>query len=45
MNRLFADSRLEDLSSGQKLLLRIGPEHAATVKRFLRDLRAELARQ
>ena len=41
----FADSRLEDLSSGQKLLLRIGPEHAATVKRFLRDLRAELARQ
>lgn len=41
----FADSRLEDLSSGQKLLLRIGPEHSATVKRFLRDLRAELAHQ
>lgn len=41
----FADSRFEALSSGQKLLLRIGPEHAVTVKRFLRDLRAELARQ
>jgi hypothetical protein len=39
----FADSRLEALSSGQKLLLRMGPEHAATVKRFLQDLRSEVA--
>lgn len=38
----FADSRLEDLSSGQKLLLRMGPEHAATINRFLRDLRVAL---
>ncbi|MCP4299999.1 MAG: DUF3014 domain-containing protein [Gammaproteobacteria bacterium] len=41
----FADSRLEAMSSGQKLLLRMGPEHAAIVKRFLRDLCAELVRQ
>ena len=41
----FADARLEALSSGQKLLLRMGPEHAATVKRFLQDLRSELARR
>lgn len=39
----FADPRLEALSSGQKLLLRMGPEHAATVRRFLQDLRSELA--
>jgi hypothetical protein len=41
----FADSRIEALSSGQKLLLRMGPESAAIVRRFLRDLRAELAPQ
>ena len=41
----FADAQLETLSSGQKLLLRMGPEHAAIVKRFLQDLRTELARQ
>lgn len=40
----FADPELETLSSGQKLLLRLGPQHAATVKNILRDLRAELAR-
>ncbi|MDH3362303.1 MAG: DUF3014 domain-containing protein [Gammaproteobacteria bacterium] len=39
----FADPRLEALSSGQKLLLRMGPEHAATVRRFLQELRSELA--
>ena len=41
----FADPRLEALSSGQKLLLRMGPEHAADVRRFLQDLRLELVRQ
>ena len=41
----FADPRLEALSSGQKLLLRMGPEHAATVRRFLQELRPELARR
>lgn len=41
----FADPRLEALSSGRKLLLRMGPEHAATVRRFLQGLRSELARR
>jgi hypothetical protein len=40
----FADPRLEALSSGQKLLLRIGPKHAATVRRFLRELRSDVSR-
>lgn len=41
----FADPQLESLSSGQKLLLRLGPGNAAIVKRVLRELRAELAKQ
>lgn len=41
----FGDPELEDLSSGQKLLLRMGGEHTATIKRVLRELRAVLARQ
>ena len=36
----FADAELESLSSGQKLLLRMGSEHTATVKQVLSDLRA-----
>lgn len=40
----FADPELEALSSGQKLLLRMGGEHAAVVKRILRELREQLAR-
>ena len=39
----FADPDLEDLSAGQKLLIRIGPENAAVVKSKLRDLRREVA--
>ena len=35
----FADPELEALSSGQKLLLRMGSKHAARIKRVLRDLR------
>lgn len=35
----FADAKLEALSSGQKLLLRMGGEHAATIKQVLRGLR------
>ncbi|HEY6483153.1 MAG TPA: DUF3014 domain-containing protein [Steroidobacteraceae bacterium] len=35
----YADPRLESLSSGQKLLLRMGPENAAVVKAKLRELR------
>jgi hypothetical protein len=39
----FADAELEALSSGQKLLLRMGSEHAATIKRVLQGLRAHIA--
>jgi hypothetical protein len=38
----FADPQLEALSSGQKLILRMGPENGATVRRKLRELRAEV---
>ena len=39
----FADPQLEALSSGQKALLRIGPENAAIVKKKLRELRSAVA--
>lgn len=35
----FADPELEGLSSGQKLMLRMGNEHMARVKKMLRELR------
>ncbi len=35
----YADPDLEELSSGQKLLLRMGGKHAARIKRVLRELR------
>lgn len=38
----FADPELESLSSGQKLLLRAGPENAERVKDVLRRIRARL---
>lgn len=38
----FADPDLEALSAGQKLLLRIGPEHSRAVREQLRAIRAEL---
>ncbi len=38
----YDDPELEALSGGQKILLRMGPEHARTVKQKLRDLRARL---
>jgi len=38
----FADPDLEALSSGQKLLLRMGPDNAATVKRILEKFRSRL---
>jgi hypothetical protein len=40
----FADSKLEDLSAGQKLLIRMGPANERSLKLKLRDLRAELVR-
>jgi len=39
----FADADLAALSSGQKLLLRMGRDHTATIKRVLSDLRALIA--
>lgn len=38
----YADPALESLSSGQKLLIRMGPENAAAIKAKLREIRAEL---
>lgn len=38
----FADPNLESLSSGQKMLLRMGPENAARVQQFLSTLRSQL---
>lgn len=35
----FADPDLEKLSSGQKLLIRVGPEHRQTIRNKLRELR------
>ena len=39
----FADPELEAMSSGQKLLLRMGNAHAVTMKQALRELRASIA--
>ena len=38
----FADPDLEALSSGQKLMLRMGPDNAATLKRLLQKFRDRL---
>jgi len=39
----FADAELEAMSSGQKLLLRMGGDHTATIKTVLSELRALIA--
>jgi hypothetical protein len=39
---LFADPDLEDLSAGQKIMVRMGPENAAAIKAKLREIRREL---
>ncbi len=39
----FADAELEALSSGRKLLLRMGPENGEAVRRFLQELRTKIA--
>ncbi len=41
----FADPDLEKLSAGRKIMIRIGPENAARLKKVLRSLRAELVGQ
>ena len=38
----YADERLENLSSGQKLLIRMGVDNAAVIKGKLREIQAEL---
>jgi hypothetical protein len=38
----FADPALERLSAGQKIMVRIGPENAARLKKVLREIRREL---
>ena len=40
----FADPELESLSAGHKLMLRIGGDNAARVRKKLREIRAELVR-
>lgn len=40
----YADPNLEGLSSGQKLLIRIGPANAAEVKKKLRELKSIIAK-
>lgn len=39
----FADPELEALSTGQKLLIRVGDDNAGKVQQFLRDVRARIA--
>jgi hypothetical protein len=41
----FADPKLEDLSAGQKIMIRLGSENAARIKARLRDVRRELTGQ
>lgn len=41
----YADPSIESRSSGQKLLIRMGPENAAVIKTKLRELRAALVTQ
>lgn len=41
----YADPSLESRSSGQKLLIRMGPENATIVKRKLFELREEIAKK
>lgn len=41
----YADPSLEERSAGQKLLIRMGSEHAATAKAKLKQLRNEITKQ
>jgi Protein of unknown function (DUF3014) len=38
----YADQNLEELSAGQKLLIRMGPDNAAIIKEKLREIQSEL---
>jgi hypothetical protein len=39
----FADPRLESLTAGQKILLRMGPENARQLRQKLAEFRAQVA--
>ena len=41
----FADPQLQELSAGQKILVRMGPDNEAKVKAKLREIRKLLQRQ
>ena len=41
----YADPALESLSAGQKLMIRVGPDHAVQVKQFLEEMRERLVFQ
>lgn len=45
VNFVYADAELEELSSGQKTLIRMGSANAAIVKNKLRELRKAIAKQ
>jgi len=45
VNYEFVDPELENRSTGQKMLIRIGPQNAAVVKTKLRELRKVIAKQ
>jgi hypothetical protein len=40
----YADPELQELSAGQKMLVRMGPENEAKVKAKLRELKKALTR-
>lgn len=41
----YADPALQNLSAGQKIMIRVGPDHAAKLKQMLRRLRSSLLGQ
>jgi hypothetical protein len=43
VNYVYADPLLENRSAGQKLMIRIGPQHRTQVKKYLRELRNRLS--
>jgi hypothetical protein len=45
VNYEFVDPELENLSAGQKMMIRIGPQNAAILKAKLRELRKAIAKQ
>lgn len=42
VHHVFADPALESLSAGRKIMIRVGPDNAARLKRLLRSIRSEI---